>query len=311
MKLKRFLKNMKKMGEIDSEEEMEMKALTRKLTGKKNPEIEELREKLFYLLNKDDVYEYGYDGEFDDASVGKQYDIILAEKLGNLIDDWGSENNEITNVKIGNYEGNKQEKKDDVWVSENEDIVDNTCPELSKVIPVHISEKLLGKIAYLLSEFPTSEWLGLLKGRKENGEIYVDDMVVPKQRNTSAHTEINDEVMSEIAAGKYGEIFGWIHSHNNMNVFFSGEDTETAKKFDVSIVVNNKFEMVAVVRKKLPCGREGLMKGEISLIVDENFVNDVKENVETSYDNNGVFDGNLEYYTGVEGGRGVWRSEVN
>lgn len=77
---------------------------------------------------------------------------------------------------------------------------------------------------------------------------------VPKQTNTPAHTDADDEDRAAWAAEliadgiNLGQVALWHHSHANMGVFWSGEDLDTIKKYAAdniqwSVVTNVRGEM--------------------------------------------------------------------
>ena len=109
----------------------------------------------------------------------------------------------------------------------------------------------LNKIKMLCAEYPELEWIARLTGefKLQDKEIYVNDIHLFEQECTATHTEFTAKGCEDLAKSNIKSI-GWIHSHNNMQVFFSGEDVSTSKAHPVSIVVNNKMEMVAKVTFK-------------------------------------------------------------
>jgi len=99
---------------------------------------------------------------------------------------------------------------------------------------IHVPVELGDKIWYITRKLKT-EWLCVLTGEKRGIEYFIDGMVVPKQTNTGAHS------LSEEAVGT-PRLIGWLHSHEDMSVFFSSEDEQCNQRLPCSIVVNKKGE---------------------------------------------------------------------
>lgn len=128
---------------------------------------------------------------------------------------------------------------------------------------VDISARALYKIRAITTKFPL-EWGGLLVGKfnydesfdnKHKGtikSIYVKDVFIPEQEVSGADCdmdadEINQCYMNEIIPSGYLEekyyVLGWVHSHVNMDTFWSGQDEKAitamhTDKYLLSIVVN-------------------------------------------------------------------------
>lgn len=93
-------------------------------------------------------------------------------------------------------------------------------------------------------------------GRSEiiNGDIYIRDVRIRKQKCSGARTTIDemDDAKEAYEMVKAGEDLNkwniWWHSHNTMGVFWSGTDTNTIKEhannggFLISLVTNKKGE---------------------------------------------------------------------
>lgn len=130
------------------------------------------------------------------------------------------------------------------------------------VIPVTLSKKVEDKIIYLTRRFFDVEWSGLLfykfTGKIEDKtlEIFAED-ILTMDVGTQAHTgfKLDDRFIDymmenpEAVDMKYG----LIHSHNNMSVFFSGEDLSELQdnapnhNFYLSVIVNNKLDVIGKV----------------------------------------------------------------
>ena len=128
-----------------------------------------------------------------------------------------------------------------------------------------ISEKVESKIRWWCSKLPDNEWSGVLyynyKGSIENKDIIfevVDFLVL--DIGTRGHTEfVEDERIISYACSQMliNQQVGLLHSHNRMDAFYSGEDTQTlikegsTRNHFLSLVVNNKGKYVAAITRKV------------------------------------------------------------
>ena len=142
-----------------------------------------------------------------------------------------------------------EKKKKTVFDSGLKEI--HKCSEVISPIII-LAIMVIRKIQLLLIAYPTTEWGASLIGTNEKGVISITDLNVFNQNVTSV-------TINAIHEGK-GSV-GIIHSHHNMGSFFSGTDNEGGNQNnDVSIVVAHKadsplkFELLATVRVKTPCG---------------------------------------------------------
>jgi hypothetical protein len=104
------------------------------------------------------------------------------------------------------------------------------------------------------------EWLAYITGEEKEGNVLlrVDGMYFPKQKAQPAHVEADGPV--EWRDGTIASI----HSHVGMHAFFSAEDRDHFNHL-CDMVINNRGEMEAVVRRKLDCGRFQRVKTPIVL----------------------------------------------
>lgn len=134
-----------------------------------------------------------------------------------------------------------------------------------------MKKEIIEKIQYLCNRISEVEWSGILlysvKGSikdVESLELHCED-IIPMHKGTIAATNYRynnnreDKHIDYVStvSEKNPEVLTWkighIHSHNNMNVFFSSTDMdeieENAKShnFYLSLIVNNKMEMTAKV----------------------------------------------------------------
>lgn len=127
-------------------------------------------------------------------------------------------------------------------------------------------------------EFPKDEWQMLLKGREfQDGadglRVEFDGYYIPKQEVTGASVKNVDDIGRKFI--KDNKIIAGIHSHVNMNVFYSTTDDETCKSgIKHHLVVNNDMKFIGRSRFTLPCGMAYFKDAEIEF--EEDVVTDVK-----------------------------------
>ena len=133
--------------------------------------------------------------------------------------------------------------------------------EIDQEISLIMPAELLGKIWYLCHEINNVEWSGLLFYQPIGDikdlstfkiiakDVYLMDI------GTFSYTEysFNESIMNFY--DKFPEAMNYkiahIHSHNNMNSFFSSTDNDELKdnaknyNYYLSLIVNNKMDMVA------------------------------------------------------------------
>lgn len=123
---------------------------------------------------------------------------------------------------------------------------------------MRITDSCRDKIKYLCSVISSVEWSGVLlynvlDKSLQSTEIEVVDFY-PVHKGTVTHTDFEypTDVFQYMMDNDLMECKqGLIHSHNNMEVFFSGEDidelNENADKHNlyVSLIVNNRNQMTA------------------------------------------------------------------
>lgn len=144
-------------------------------------------------------------------------------------------------------------------------------------IQVFIPEDVLLKIKYLCQIIPQDEWSGILLYKVEgsikdpkNCKLILKD-IIPMDKGSKTYTEYTfNEKFGEVVDDKMIDYFnanmhamdedwkiGHIHSHNSMDVFFSGTDTEelhenaSSHNFYLSLIVNNWMDFTAKVASKI------------------------------------------------------------
>jgi hypothetical protein len=134
-------------------------------------------------------------------------------------------------------------------------------------IEVLVLNKVKAQMEYLCQVFPNLEWSGILFYKTEGcitePENYYIELIdiLPQNLGSSAYTEfsIGEDYIDFLEKNPELEdcMFGSIHSHNTMEVFFSGTDVEDLKtnancyNSYLSFIVNNKMEMLANVSKNI------------------------------------------------------------
>lgn len=134
---------------------------------------------------------------------------------------------------------------------------------MKELIKLVIPKKVLNKIKYTCEKIHNEEWSGVLFYKTtgtikspKTFKITVEDFLL-MDKGSVAYTEYetNSDVTDFIMANPniMNCTIGHIHSHNNMKVYFSGEDmselNENSPNFNyyLSLIVNNKMEMTAKV----------------------------------------------------------------
>ena len=136
----------------------------------------------------------------------------------------------------------------------------------SSTYKIIVPKKVEEKIRYLCRKFPTLEWSGILftsyEGNFEDGSLVITCQdLYPMDLGTSTYTEFRTD---ETVAGYIAEnidLFGCdmslIHSHNQMNCWFSGTDLSTLRSEGndqncfVSLIVNNAGKYCAAITRKV------------------------------------------------------------
>ena len=102
--------------------------------------------------------------------------------------------------------------------------------EIIDTMRVCIDRPVYQKILHWVDK-STEEISGLGKVVMENGVFVVKSAVLAKQENTPSHTEMNGTAVAKMMyqlKDEPGHLNFWWHSHANMEVFWSGEDTDTS-----------------------------------------------------------------------------------
>lgn len=128
-----------------------------------------------------------------------------------------------------------------------------------------VTKSLEDKIRYLCAKFPDNEYSGALfykvEGSFNDGSlnvVCVDFCLCDIGTSTYTEFETKPEVITYMCDNDLLDCYiGLLHSHQRMNSFFSGTDTDTLKlegssmPHFVSLIVNNKGEYTAAITSRI------------------------------------------------------------
>lgn len=151
-------------------------------------------------------------------------------------------------------------------------VADGPSVAVSKLPKVFIDDEVYQKIMYWVNK-SSDEVSGLGRIKRVGDDVHVISVMLLPQKNTGASTDIEPE---DVAKAMYetreqeGDLQFWWHSHVNMNVFWSGTDTDTIKKISeggwfVSTVFNKRRELRTAVSMNTPFGIVMIDKVETSI----------------------------------------------
>lgn len=112
---------------------------------------------------------------------------------------------------------------------------------------INIRDKALNQLSNYINK--THEQIGLLIGKFENGELYINEVINGTGEADKSHCMFSQDLLAEVADniinGRLeGSIVGWCHSHIHGGIFMSSIDIETQCKLQqfsqyiVSMVVD-------------------------------------------------------------------------
>ncbi len=143
------------------------------------------------------------------------------------------------------------EKDKSVFNVISDDIITGECP-IAKTPKVYVTTRLWNEWIALAEDYST-EWLAYLTGqfvKDDKGTRYeIRKMYFPPQIAHASHVDVDDDF-----TGYLPNTIGAIHSHVEMQVFFSGEDLAHSN-WPVEIVVNAKGDVKVMIRHQLECGK--------------------------------------------------------
>jgi proteasome lid subunit RPN8/RPN11 len=150
-------------------------------------------------------------------------------------------------------------KTDFDWTCKVSDV--EGCP-LVEAPTVEVPIELYRAWTELAGEFNT-EWMAFLVGELDTvkGRAKITEMYFPPQSASGAHVEVPDDVQFRPKPGTIGAV----HSHVNMQAFFSTTDKDHAN-WPIEIVINSRGEYEMNMRIKLDCSRYSRVKGKILLV---------------------------------------------
>lgn len=151
----------------------------------------------------------------------------------------------------GNGNGNK---KDGWSTGEKIKCADKCSFAQTDAKPIIVIEQNVYAVIRRLCMEVKTEWQMLLIGDETHHGIVVHDYYIPKQEVGWAHVKNLDCITADFIREK--SIIAGIHSHADMAPFFSPTDEESTNQSLIknNIVINNRMESKAVMRKDLPCG---------------------------------------------------------
>jgi hypothetical protein len=151
----------------------------------------------------------------------------------------------------------EDKKGGETWTCENSDVAG--CPLIKKA-EVFVPSRLWQAWIDMAGALKT-EWLALLLGEVDigRGRADVENMYFPPQVVASARCSKIEE-LTELKPNT----IGMVHSHVNMNAFFSSTDDDHAN-WPVEIVVNAKGDYAANLRMKLACDQWERKKADVYL----------------------------------------------
>jgi hypothetical protein len=135
--------------------------------------------------------------------------------------------------------------------------VSGKCP-IANVPNIYIAEHLWNLFIDLAAAVDT-EWMVLLYGKQEEeGNYVLGQFYFPPQTVSPTSVDIPTGVVPK--AG----VIAALHSHVQMNAFFSGTDKDHSN-WPVEIVLNARGNYEAICRHKLECGRYAKSESKVML----------------------------------------------
>lgn len=133
-----------------------------------------------------------------------------------------------------------------MWIANANNEWTIKVPEIKEELKLILSKKAEKQIKALCGKYEKLEWLAGLVGYDSIDHVLITELRLYEQKARGAFVELTNDGSEQMAKDK--DIIGWIHSHNTMNVFFSGTDLRTSGYNKVSLVVNNKFEFAGKMK---------------------------------------------------------------
>lgn len=168
------------------------------------------------------------------------------------------------NMSLWNYE-----KKEEWDTGDKVDVVKlHDLDDVGVGGAIYLTPEIMGVIRNLCHEIKL-EWQMLLCGKIVGGNAHATGYWIPKQEVSGATVKNLDVIDKEVIAER--EIIATIHSHANMQVFFSTTDEEYTNMSLIQrhIVVNNDFEFTACTRWDLPNDKVCFLKAKVIINIHE------------------------------------------
>lgn len=160
---------------------------------------------------------------------------------------------------------------------------------------ITIDELVEDKLKAMCHHADNKEWFGFLICDTNKNEINVVDIFIPEQEVSGGDCELDEDAfeksMNDIMDNKpelLEKVKGVLHSHNNMDVFWSVTDTEFHENFldympntdiFVSIVINNDGKMLGKALLKINgfgCSVDGVPI-IINRVIPKNIMDEAKD----------------------------------
>ena len=130
-----------------------------------------------------------------------------------------------------------------------------------------IIEEHIHKVIREVCEQIEDEWQMFLTGVTNGGETRINGYIIPQQEVTAASVTSN-EIVDQDYVDKY-RIVANLHSHANMQTFFSATDEIANAFIPINIVTNNKNDWIATIHTELPCGMTGQQEIEVTIEIED------------------------------------------
>lgn len=189
----------------------------------------------------------------------------LDKPMSRLNDDWPMLDDEIDVGKLSKPNGKANGKVTDSF----------SCPDLITGCPiatpvsVFVPQEMFDQWVYLARHLET-EWIGYIVGSVRGSDYVLEDTYFPNQSANSIHVGVTGE--RQVKAGTIAAV----HSHVDMQVFFSDEDKKHLNH-PVELIVNRKAEIIASVQTKLKCGELARSSAKVMLVGNDMHAEALKE----------------------------------
>lgn len=178
-------------------------------------------------------------------------------------------NEEVDFMLFENKPENKpiESKEADTWEVKLDCV--SECSKAPESIDVYLSAISISKMRLFMNWSGRQEWLAYLIGESKDNKIFVNDLLLPKQKASVA-------LVSNVDCENYNGIVGVIHSHHEMGGAsnpekpgFSGHDENFINgNHDVSLLIA-KDGISGHVRIKVACGAFKRVKANIHKMIDD------------------------------------------